>query len=322
MRALAGFVLRRHPVVTLAALLAVSMASPLSLGILALVPLYGLSAHRSLRAALIGAVAVTLAPLAEGVLWSHARWAEAAATGVLAAAVVVWGRAMRVRREAGARERELLAERAAADERLRIARELHDAVGHDVSLMVVQAEGLAATNESASEAADAIAALGRRTMGELHRTLKVLRDDDAARAPQPGLGALDGVVDGARAAGVPVTLAVEGAPRELAPALDASAYRIVQEALTNVVRHAGGAPATVTVRYGEGALELMVADEGDARGANGDGLRQGIPARGNGPGAGHGLVGMRERAAAFGGTLEAGPRAGRGFQVHAVLPYP
>jgi signal transduction histidine kinase len=307
MRAVAAFVLRRHPAATLAVLLAVSVASPLSLGILALVPLYGLAAHRSLRAALIGAVAVTLAPLAEGLLWSHARWPEAAATAVLAAAVVVWGRAMRVRREAAARERELLAERAANEERLRIARELHDAVGHDVSLMVVQAEGLAATNESARETADAIAALGRRTMGELHRTLKVLRDD-AARAPQPGMGALDGVVEGARAAGVPVTLTVEGAPRELAPALDASAYRIVQEALTNVVRHGGGAPAAVTVRYGAGALELIVADEGEAAPTNG--------------GGGHGLVGMRERATAFGGTLDAGPRAGRGFEVHAVLPYP
>jgi signal transduction histidine kinase len=301
-----AFVLRRHPAATLAALVAVSVASPLSLGILALIPLYGLAAHRTLRAALIGAAAVTLAPLAEGLLWSHARWAEAAATGVLAGATVVWGRAMRVRRVAAARERELLAERAANEERLRIARELHDAVGHDVSLMVVQAEGLAATNESASEAADAIAALGRRTMGELHRTLKVLRDD-AALSPQPGLEALDGVVGGARAAGVPVTLAVEGAPRELAPALDASAYRIVQEALTNVVRHAGGAPAAVTVRYGPRELELIVADEGEARAANG---------------GGHGLVGMRERAAAFGGTLSAGPRPGRGFEVHAVLPYP
>ena len=160
---------------------------------------------------------------------------------------------MVLRREAAARERELLAEAAANEERLRIARELHDAVGHDVSLMVVQAEALAAV--TGDERADAIAALGRRTMGELHRTLKVLRDE-AELAPQPGLDDLGGVLDGARAAGVPITLAVEGAPRPLAAGLDASAYRIVQEAVTNVIRHAGGAPATVTVHYGDDALEL------------------------------------------------------------------
>ena len=170
--------------------------------------------------------------------------------------------------------------------------------------MVVQAEALAAV--TGDERADAIAALGRRTMGEMHRTLKVLRDE-AALAPQHGLRDLGEVIEGARQAGVPITYAVEGTPRELAAPLDASAFRIVQEAVTNVIRHAGGAAAAVTVRYREDALELRVTDEGAGRRARG--------------GGGHGLVGMRERVAAFGGTLEAGPRAGGGFEVHAELRY-
>jgi signal transduction histidine kinase len=219
------------------------------------------------------------------------------------------GWAVGERSRAGARERELLTETAAAEERLRIARELHDAVGHDVSLMVVQAQALGATAEDqrVREVVEAIAELGRRTMGEMHRTLRLLRDEDATRAPQPGLDALDDVLAGARAAGVDVSVAMEGAPRPLGPALDASAFRIVQEAVANVVRHAGGAPASVTVRYGAEALELVIADQGSGGGSNG--------------GGGHGLVGMRERAALFGGTLDAGPRAGGGFEVRALLPY-
>ena len=177
---------------------------------------------------------------------------------------VAVGSVVRERRRGAERERALLAGQAVAEERLRIARELHDAVGHDVSLMVVQAQAVGATHDDPGvrEATDAIADLGRRTMAEMHRTLRVLRDDDAARRPQPSLDALDDVLDGARAAGVDVRIAMEGAARPLDPALDASAYRIVQEAVTNVVRHAGGGPATVTVRYGPDALELVVADEG------------------------------------------------------------
>ena len=200
----------------------------------------------------------------------------------------------------GARAR--AARRAAvAEERLRIARELHDAVGHDVSLMVVQAQALGATTADARRARGDRRDRRRSAAGrwrEMHRTLRVLRDDDAApRAPQPGLDALDDVLDGARAAGVDVRIAIEGAPRPLDPALDASALRIVQEAVTNVVRHAGGAPATVTVRYRPDALELVVADEGGRRGRE----RRG--------GGGHGLVGMRERAALFGGDARGGRRA-------------
>jgi signal transduction histidine kinase len=115
------------------------------------------------------------------------------------------------------------------------------------------------------------------------------------------------VLEGARRAGVPITLTVEGAPRALPPVLDASAYRIVQEAVTNVIRHAGGAAAAVTVHYGERSLQLTVADEGESVNTNG---------------SGHGLIGMRERVSAFGGTLAAGPRSRRGFEVRAEIPYP
>jgi signal transduction histidine kinase len=295
------FVLRRHAFASLVVIVAVGLALPFSnpAALVALVPIYGLAVYRGLWPALAGTALVTAAALVD---FEHVL--EPVSAAVLSGAAVAAGRMTALRRRAAARERELLAEAAAAEERLRIARELHDAVGHDVSLMVVQAEALAAV--TGDERADAIAALGRQTMGDLHRTLHVLRDA-ATLEPQPGLEALDGVLARARAAGVEITLTVEGAPRTLTPALDASAYRIVQEAVTNVVRHARGAPAAVTVRYGDTALELEVVDEGE-RG----------PAESNG---GHGLIGMRERAAAFGGTLAAGPREGRGFQVHAELPY-
>jgi signal transduction histidine kinase len=214
-----------------------------------------------------------------------------------------------------ARERELLAERAVAEERTRIAQELHDVIAHNVSLIVVQAQALGATHgdERVTGATDAIADLGRRTMAEMHRTLRLLRapDDVADFAPQPGLGDLDELLARSRAAGLPVELAVKGAPRRLAQSVDLSAFRIVQEALTNVVKHAGRARTAVTIAYGPEALELTIVDSGD--GDRGDGRR---PAPGR-----HGLIGMRERTALFGGTLTAGPRPGDGFEVRASLPY-
>jgi signal transduction histidine kinase len=312
-----GFVLRRHPGVFLGALLAATVAVPpaIPMQLPAMVLLYGIAGYGSLRAAIAGVAAAAAAVAAHDLRWDDSiASGPLISTAALCALAVAVGWAQGLRRAAAARERELLAERAAAEERLRIARELHDAVGHDVSLMVVQAQALGATagDERVREATDAIASLGRRTMGEMHRTLRALRGDDEApaeRLPQPGLAALDEVLDGARAAGVPLTVNVEGAPRPLGASLDASAFRIVQEAVTNVVRHAAGARATVTVRYGDEALELCVADEG------GDG-----GSRSNG-GGGHGLIGMRERAELFGGTLSAGRVDGSGFEVRAALPY-
>jgi signal transduction histidine kinase len=214
------------------------------------------------------------------------------------------------------RERELLAERAVGQERVRIAQELHDVVAHTVSLIVVQAQALGATAGSAevTRATDGIADLGRQAMAEMHRTLRLLRagDDDAAeRGPQPGLAGLQALLEQSRAAGLAVTLSIEGDPRPLTQTLDVSAYRIVQEALTNVIRHAGTSTAQVTVAYRPDALALTISDSGD-----------GSPAKAGQQPGGHGLVGMRERVALFGGTLSARPRDGRGFEVGAVLPYP
>ena len=219
---------------------------------------------------------------------------------------------LRERAELLDRERELLAERAVAEERVRIAQELHDVVAHNVSLIVVQAQALGATagSERVTEATDGIADLGREAMAEMHRTLKLLRGGgqaDPALAPQPGLGELDDLLERTRGAGVGIDLTVEGEPRPLPQSVDLSAYRIVQEALTNVVKHAGRAHTTVTLGYRRDALELTIADSGDTPPQ---------PTAG-----GHGLVGMRERAALFGGTLTAGPRDGRGFEVRASLPY-
>jgi len=287
---------RRHAIPILAVLAIVGAVSWIA--ILGLVPLYWIAQDRSRRAAIVSGAAIVAATLVSTLIWGGGNPIAIISVAALAAATIVTGTAVASRRE-------LLAGRAAAEERLRIARELHDAVGHEVSLMVVQAQALAATtsDDAAREGANAIADIGRRTMGEMHRTLKALRSEDAPLEPAPGLAALDQVVDGARKAGVPITLTVEGAPRELTPAVDASAYRIVQEAVTNVIRHAK-APAAITVRYAD-ALELTIADEGGAAPANAQG---------------HGLIGMRERAELFGGTLAAGP-TDSGFVVRATLPY-
>jgi signal transduction histidine kinase len=178
--------------------------------------------------------------------------------------------------------------------------------------MVVQAQALGATvkDPKVAELTTGIADLGRQAMTEMHRTLELLRDRDGSRgrAPRPGLGNLEKLVEQSRAAGLEVDIAVEGAPRELSQSLDLSAFRIVQESLTNVRKHAPGASTRVTVSYGPKTLELTVRNAGgEAAGSNG--------------GGGHGITGMRERVALFGGTIEAGPGASEGFEVHAVLPY-
>jgi signal transduction histidine kinase len=310
--------MQRRPIAVLAVLLAVGAAAPVDTPatLLALLPIYGLAAYRSWRVAAAGVAAAGASTLLHALLWgptaSGPRMSLTVSSIAIAAVAAAIGAVTAERRRSREREAGLLAEQALTDERMRIARELHDAVGHDVSLMIVQAQALGATanDETVREATDAIAALGRHTMGELSRTLRLLRNDGADHRPQPGLAEIEEVLDGARQAGVPVSVTLEGAPRALAPALDASAYRIVQEAVTNVVRHAGGAPASVTVRYGPDELELVIRDEGAVNGEAVD-----VP-------AGHGLVGMRERAAMFGGTLHAGRRAGHGFEVRATLPYP
>ncbi len=212
-----------------------------------------------------------------------------------------------------AHERERTAHLAVAEERARIARELHDVVAHGLSVIAIQADGAeAALDHDPSLARKPLAAIRRsaeESLAEMRRLLGVLREDDAGAdlAPQPGLAQLPGLVERARAAGIPVTLDVEGAPRPLPASVDLSAYRIVQEALTNVSKHAGGAGASVRVSWSASTLGLRVLDTGTGRGVrvNGDG---------------HGLVGMRERVKLHGGSLRTGALPGGGFEVSAELP--
>jgi signal transduction histidine kinase len=213
------------------------------------------------------------------------------------------------------RERERAEHAAVAEERGRIARELHDVVAHGVSVIAIQADAAEAALDRDPELARTplrtIRRSAKEAMEEMRRLLDVLREDGdgGELLPQPGLGLLPELVEHARGAGVDVTLAVDGEPRPLAPGLDLSAYRIVQEGLTNVRKHAAGAPARVTVTWAPRELGLEVRDAGaggDAHAINGTG--------------GHGLVGMRERVRVHGGELHAGPEPDGGFAVRARLP--
>jgi signal transduction histidine kinase len=213
------------------------------------------------------------------------------------------------------REREEEARRAVAHEQARIARELHDVISHNVSVMVVQAAAGAdvfdAEPARARSALTSIEATGRDALSELRRLLGVIRTDDDADGPlepQPGLERLAGLLEQVRAAGLPVDLTVEGSRKPLPPGLDLAAYRIVQEALTNTLKHAGASQANVALRYGIGELSVEVLDDGRGTIVNGA------------TGGGHGLVGMRERVALYGGHVRAGPRAGGGFAVSARFP--
>lgn len=210
-------------------------------------------------------------------------------------------------------EREAEARAAVAEERARIARELHDVVAHSVSVMTVQAAGvrrlLHADQEREREALETIEQTGRQALAEMRRMLGVLRqptEEPPALAPQPSLSNLDGLVEKVREAGLPVKLRVSGKPRGLPAGIELSAYRVVQEALTNALRHAGPARATVDVRYTSDAVELEIANDG----------RNDV----GGNGEGQGLVGMRERVALCGGTVESGPGEGGGFAVRARIP--
>ena len=227
------------------------------------------------------------------------------------------GEGLRVRRDRAvdaARTREEETRRRASEERLRIARELHDVLAHNISLINVQA-GVAlhlmdAQPEQARTALTAIKAASKDALGELRSVLDVLRqvDEGPPRTPTAGLDDLERLVAGAAAAGIDVRVVTEGTPRPLPPSVDLAAFRIVQEALTNVTRHAGQATATISLTYGEDDLTVRVDDDGRGPGAA------------NGSEGGNGIPGMRERAAALGGRLDAGPRPGGGFRVTASLP--
>jgi signal transduction histidine kinase len=210
------------------------------------------------------------------------------------------------------RERDLAAREAVVEERARIARELHDAIAHNVSMMVVQAGAerrvLDQKRNSTRDVLETIERIGRDALTEMRRLVGMLRTDSGdPLAPQPGLDDLPALVTQVREAGLPVELHVEGERRELPVGIELSAYRIVQEALTNALKHAGNARAMVHVRYGMDSLELEIADDGA-------GAARPVAT------GGHGLVGMRERVALYGGKLDAGRRPTGGFAVRVLLP--
>ncbi|MFB7983454.1 sensor histidine kinase [Streptomyces vinaceus] len=244
-----------------------------------------------------------------------ASWGTEGGVTAWAIAVLAASEVVRVRREQWARDRaeRRAAERRRADEeRLRIARELHDVLAHSISVINVQAGvGLALLDtdpEQARTALTTIKAASKEALGEVRQVLNTLRaPGEAPRAPAPGLDRLSELVDQAAAAGLTVSVTGEGEARGLSPATDLAAFRILQEALTNVVRHSGSRTARIRISRPPGALELRVDDDGPATG-------------GDAGGSGTGLIGMRERAAAQGGTIDAGPRPDGGFRVLARIP--
>ena len=209
-------------------------------------------------------------------------------------------------------ERDTRAREAVVEERTRIARELHDVVAHAISVIVLQARGgrrmLEENPRETRQALDTIEQTGEQALAEMRRLLGLLRDGDEqlALAPQPSLARIDELAARLTASGLPVEISIEGEPVALPPGVDVSAYRIVQEALTNALKHAGPAQARVIVRYQPDGLELEILDDGAGSV--------------NGGGSGHGLSGIRERVAVYGGELESGRRDGGGYALRARLP--
>jgi signal transduction histidine kinase len=320
--------------VTAGALQVMSGVAPNGSDLAIVVLLYTLAAYRPRRTSVAG-LAVCLLGSAIAVLrWVHpvhiglAQWIFVGTIAFAGPALIAWvlGDSMRYRRayllaleDRAARleaERDAQAQVAAAAERARIARELHDVIAHNVSVMVVQADGagyaLQAEPERARLALAAISRTGRLALSEMRRLLGVLRsgDERAELAPLPGLDQLRELLDQARAAGMSVSLTMEGSARPLDEGAELAAYRAVQESLTNTRKHGGLAVAAeVMLRYEEDGLLVQITDDG--RGA--------APAASEG--AGHGLTGMRERIAMYGGTVQAGPLASGGYQVSARLPF-
>jgi signal transduction histidine kinase len=284
---------------------------------------YSLGAHASLRRAVAGLVltAPVVAVIShKGELGLAFAQGHGGKSGVLLSslqlvAFLLAGVLVRARRQAvsmAARSAALQrqAEQAAAAERTRIARELHDIVAHHLSVIVLQAAGTRASGKPAGATLEKIENSARQALGETRRLLGVLRDPDeeTGLAPQPGIGDLDALAASVQAAGLPVNLVISGDRAALPAAVNVSVYRIVQEALTNVLKHAGPARADVRIGCAEEAVTIEVTDDGT-----------GEPGQ-QAPVDGHGLAGMRERAAVFGGELAAGPRVGGGYAVRARLP--
>ena len=296
------------------------------------IALFTVAAERSQRTSLLAWMTILVLFIAQwaggvGVYWASADWVRVLYLVFFFSAVWAWGRYVRMRRaytaelairaERAERDREREAQRAVAAERVRIARELHDVVAHHMSVMVIQAGAarrlLELEPEQTRAALAAIEESGRQGLGAMPGLLRALRDAEQADtlAPQPTLRELDALVAQVQAAGLPVELRIEGTPRPLPAAVDLSAYRVAQEALTNTLKHAGPARAELLVRYGRDTLEITAVDNG-----------YGGDPTANGPGhpGGQGLVGMRERVGLFGGELRVGARAEGGFGVWARFP--
>jgi signal transduction histidine kinase len=326
---------RRFPMTVLATSVASGLAfaaiglPPVLLGPAILVPVYPVAAYRERRVSLVGLAAAEVG--LAGVQLTSGRTGLSTWVGntlVLAAAWLLGNfvgdrRAYAAQLEERTAEleqaREDLARRAVADERLRLARELHDVVAHSMSVIAVQSGvGAHVADTQPEEARKALAAIetaSRAALEELRRLLGVLRQDDGdephgSLAPVPGLADLDTLLAEVGKAGLAVRLRVEGVRPELPAGVDLSAYRIVQEALTNVVKHAGPARAQVVVCYGDQEVAVEITDDG-----------KGVPGDGRAAKVGHGIIGMRERVALFGGDLEVGPLPGGGFRVAARLPF-
>ena len=319
--AAAGLVIRRaRPLVSLAAVV-LPASVYLVLGyvygpimVLPLIAMYTVARLMPIRRSLV-ACGIALAVLFVHAFVTVGRGAVAPPLPWAGWLLVPWaaGTVVRMYRESAARAREEMARDRAYEERLRIAREVHDVVGHGLAAINMQAgvalHVLDRRPEKARDALDAIRQTSKAALDDLRGTLAVFRQPDGGeRSPTPGLDQLDALVQRITEGGVPVDLEITGDPARLPAATDLAAYRIVQESLTNVVKHAGPTSASVRVHYGPDEVELEVTDEGRAR-----------------PGAevsstGYGIPGMGERASAVGGTLETGPRAGGGFRVHARLP--
>jgi signal transduction histidine kinase len=295
----------------------------------ALVILYSAASQTDLRQSLIAAL-LTAGGIAAYFTFDRGDPGLAPAVTTSATYAAAWGVGMYVRSRRAytnvveerarliEREREVREREAVADERARIARELHDVVGHALNLIVIQSGGaqrvMEAKPDLARDSLASIEATGRQALSDMERMLGMLRaagDGDDGLSPQPGLGDVDALAARVSEAGLPVAVKVEGAAAELPASVDLSAYRIIQEALTNALKHAGPARAAVTIRYTRDGVDLEVVDDG-----------RGID-RGEAASAtlgGRGLIGMQERVSLFGGDFDAGPRPEGGFRVHAVLP--
>jgi signal transduction histidine kinase len=300
----------------------VSLHTPVSPIVVGLVAVYSVAQYEPLQRAGVGLLAALCGSFGAIQLASangeSYGWTDRLFVGIFIVAPWLVGRALHGR----TREADELAERAhrlerereqaVEEERGRIARELHDVIAHSLSVIVVQAGAAERISgrrpEQTEETLRSIQQIGRQALAEMSHLVGVLRTggEEVGLEPQPGLAQLESLLDETRAWGLPVELHVEGQVHTLPPGLDLSAYRIVQEALTNARKHAGTAHVRLSLHYRANCVEIEVTDDG--RGAASD------------LGGGHGLIGMRERASLFGGTLEAGPRAEGGFAVRALLP--